>query len=420
MIKTKFVYCNISISELKELGYKQIPGYGDYFVSRGGEFYSTKSRKLMPLKIFKEKTGYGRIALTENGIKKTFSAHILVAKTWIPNLRKLPTVNHKDGNKLNNTVDNLEWFSYKDQVEHARDTGLVKNLYVRSVCQATMDGKLIETYTSMTIAQKKTGIPVGRISRVCSGKERSAGGFLWHYKENFKGQTVREICRTKYILQHDLDGNFIARWKSAKEAADAMGVKFQAIANTCRGTQQTCKGYKFTYEILEKEDPFAAYKDWKCLDRFPKYLISPEGKVFSKITNRILDPEPRQGGYVRLKLTDKDGTGINMYIHQLMGITYIPNPDDYPIVNHLDGKPSNNNVKNLEWTDRSGNGIHAYETGLNKNIRPVIQLSLDGKEIARFPSISKAASTVGVGNTTMRRALSDKNKISAGSKWKYA
>lgn len=68
--------------------------------------------------------GYKRINTSHNGINQRYLVHRLVAMTFIPNPENKPTVNHKDGNKLNNCVSNLEWCTYGEQMIHAYNTNL--------------------------------------------------------------------------------------------------------------------------------------------------------------------------------------------------------------------------------------------------------------------------------------------------------
>ena len=77
-------------------------------------------------KLIKRSNGYLKVDVcdTSKGLYKQLSVHRLVATTFIPNLENKPTVNHKDGNKLNNSVDNLEWATYSEQQLHAFNTGL--------------------------------------------------------------------------------------------------------------------------------------------------------------------------------------------------------------------------------------------------------------------------------------------------------
>jgi len=102
---------------------KDIKGYeGRYAVTKGGKVYSYYLKGFLSPKI--DKDGYLTVCLQNNGLKKYFQVHRLVAKTYINNPKNLPTVNHKDGIKSNNDVRNLEWCSFSDNIKHAYKTGL--------------------------------------------------------------------------------------------------------------------------------------------------------------------------------------------------------------------------------------------------------------------------------------------------------
>ena len=91
---------------------KDINGYeGLYRIDDHGNVYSIKSNK--QISYFIRNNGYKRVTLFKNGKSKNISIHRLVAIAFIPNPNDLPQVNHKDENKLNNNVDNLEWCSSK-------------------------------------------------------------------------------------------------------------------------------------------------------------------------------------------------------------------------------------------------------------------------------------------------------------------
>lgn len=119
--------------------YKDIEGYEDlYQISNYGNVKSLPKKwkagngsnqhhngKLLVFSIDK---GYARVFLFKNENKKRFSVHILVAKHFIPNPENKPEVNHKDGIKINNFVNNLEWNTSKENIKHAFSTGLHKIL----------------------------------------------------------------------------------------------------------------------------------------------------------------------------------------------------------------------------------------------------------------------------------------------------
>ena len=130
--------------------------------------------------------GYLKVGLRKNKKHKNLYIHRLVATAFLSNENNLPQVNHIDGNKHNNCVDNLEWCTEKDNSIHARDVLKIKSNTtgindIQPVIQINRDtGAVIKEYKSITEAQKETGI--GHISCVCRRKRKSAGGFFWKYK----------------------------------------------------------------------------------------------------------------------------------------------------------------------------------------------------------------------------------------------
>lgn len=166
--------------ESKEI-FKDIPGYeGKYQISNLGRIWSIG--KQMYLKPKKSESGYLRIGLyAKNGKQKFESIHRLVALTFIPNPDGLPQVNHKDENKQNNCVENLEWISAKDNTNYGTRNARVSEKLSKPVCQYSLNGEWIATYKSMREAEQITGIPNGRICRCCKGELKKTGGYRWKY-----------------------------------------------------------------------------------------------------------------------------------------------------------------------------------------------------------------------------------------------
>lgn len=99
---------------------------------------------------------------------------------------------------------------------------------------------------------------------------------------------------------------------------------------------------------------------------YPNYLISDEGLVYSKHKKGYLAIDyNKQVDYPQVSLW-KNNKSTTFYIHRLVAIAFIPNPNNLPEVNHIDGNRRNNHVSNLEWVDSSGNKLHAIRTGLRK------------------------------------------------------
>ena len=119
--------------------------------------------------------GYCWVSLCKNSKSKTFSVHRLVAKAFTNNNCNLPSVNHIDGDKTNNHVDNLEWCTNAYNSSHAMNNGLIKT--AKKV-------RCIETgviYVSSGKAEKETGISGRGIRAVCNGDHKRAGGLRWEW-----------------------------------------------------------------------------------------------------------------------------------------------------------------------------------------------------------------------------------------------
>src|SRR5699024_1760168 len=136
---------------------------------------------------------YNRVNLYKNGGMNSFTIHRLVAQAFLPNPENKPQVNHKDGNKLNNALSNLEWVTQSENQLHAYKTRLQKvkrkkanevrhEQTKRKVMQLSMDGKELKTFNSIKEAAKHIGRKDGtKISAVAGGKRKSTGGFKWEY-----------------------------------------------------------------------------------------------------------------------------------------------------------------------------------------------------------------------------------------------
>lgn len=98
-----------------------------YIVYEDGRIFNTKTKRwIKPYKKLFSRNSIERLSLSLylNGVKKNFLYHRVLAETFIPNPNNLPQINHKDGNPLNNSLDNLEWCTAKDNNIHAINTGL--------------------------------------------------------------------------------------------------------------------------------------------------------------------------------------------------------------------------------------------------------------------------------------------------------
>lgn len=162
--------------------WKDIKDYeGLYQVSTYGNIRNCRKNKNNVL--YKSLRTYYGVKLSKNNIKEFKSIHRLVAETFIQNPENKTEVNHKDGNKLNNKVDNLEWCNHSENQLHAYKNNLQKPTKISPVSKFDLQGNLIKSYFSIKEA-KEDNKNCSKIGECCRGKRKSAGGYFWKY--NFK------------------------------------------------------------------------------------------------------------------------------------------------------------------------------------------------------------------------------------------
>lgn len=161
--------------------WKNILGYENkYAISTLGNVKNIKYDRL--LKPTADCKGYLNVKLYTDGFhSKVYKVHRLVAEAFIPNLTNLPQINHKDENKTNNCVDNLEWCNNKYNCNYGSHS---KHLS-KQIQQFNKDGDYIRDWDGISEAGRALNVCIQSIQKCCKLKRPSAGGYVWRYKEGY-------------------------------------------------------------------------------------------------------------------------------------------------------------------------------------------------------------------------------------------
>lgn len=143
-----------------------------YMISNYGNIKNVKTNKKLKAAI--DKDGYFRVHLSKNGKGKMKYIHRLVAEAFIPNLNNDIHVNHKDENKQNNNVDNLEWCSVKYNCYYSK---------AKKIIQYDKNFKLVKKWNAICDVENDLGICNSNITRCCKGRSKTAGGYIWRYND---------------------------------------------------------------------------------------------------------------------------------------------------------------------------------------------------------------------------------------------
>ncbi len=269
-------------------------GFSKYECSTLGRIRNIKTKLL--LKPYIER-GYEVASLMDdNGIRIPIRFHRIIAQTFIENPDNKETVNHKDKNRANNNLLNLEWATNHEQMVHV---------------QAVNPPPKLE--------------------------------------------------RKKFVELNNIDGEI-----------------------------------------------------WKPIINYNNYFVSNLGRIQIRrktVTTKVSEGHLRND-YLSFTLANKDGRK-DMFIHRLVAMAFLENPEGHPIVNHKDGEKLNNKLINLEWSTYSLNATHAYENNLNSKRCTIYQLDENNGIIKKWDSIIEASNSLNI-NKKCISAVINKRRITAG------
>ena len=264
------------------------------------------------------------------------------------------------------------------------------------------------------IPQVKGKATVDHINRV-RGDNRLCNLRWASRSEQIKNRVSKPHVTGHTIQQYNKDGILVATHISYGAAGKAVGVTSTAI-HIARKRGRICADFYWRHEPapLQLEG-----EEWRFVpndDLLDPIEASSMGRIRDK--TGIRSQTTNSGGYLEVKLHMKDGTWKSFRCHRLVALAFYG--VSVKVVNHISGKPKDNHVENLEFCTHRENMLHAYETGLNKRRRAVIQRDLEGKEMARFPSLTAAAKATNVSPGAIGAACKRGKRTKREYTWEYA
>lgn len=361
----------------------------DYEVSNLGNIRSNKRGTSRLLKPFsrgsrqqdKDKKGrYLSVRLLSNGVEQDYSVHRLVALAFIPNPRNLPFVNHINGIRDDNRVENLEWCDASYNIWHSYNILGNTNGTNIAVVQYTKEGEYVREYGSINEAYRITDIDSSTIAEVCRKDtvRKTAGGFIWRYKGD--EDVAIEYAKTSSVVQISKYGEKIKTFPSVREAAKEANTSEGGISGIC---MKRARGYNYAggfiwrYEEEYDEKEFGYFVD----------------KTFVQMTRNNIFVAEYKGTH---ELVDKGGFELIKVIMCCRG--------------------KRNSTDGFKWCIKE----EEVKTRESKREKPVIQLDKQMNFIAEYPSSVMASQKVNIPSSNIIRCCKVGTHTSAaGYRWMY-
>jgi hypothetical protein len=397
-----------------------IPGYENYEISENGEIYSVKLKRLLKPFVY---GNYYRINLQDENKKiKKLRVHRLVAKTFIPNLKNYPVVNHKDGNGLNNNISNLEWCTISQNTQHAHDNSLI-NQYGIKINKLNEEGEVLETFDSISSAARSMNVHHEYIRRAVN-KNKMFNGFIWQkIEENEDEIDIDENIEwvtIKGYPDYEITNNGIVRNKKTKRILSTYinneGYAVVKVFNNKKEFKRRIHRLVASTFIPNPDNlPQVNHKDKNRLNNDIKNLEW----CTSKHNSRHSHNNGNHKGHVQVKQYSKD----NEFIKEFETIVQASNETGAnvrSIQKCLKGEAKT--AGGFVWKRKNEEKIIKKKVDENKETKnkiSVLKLNHDTEEVLKeYPSIRKAAEDNNIDPRCISLAIK-KNGTSAGFKWKY-
>lgn len=257
-----FQFTTETMNKINGEKFYRVKGFEDYLISKSGKIYSSMTKKFLKYEITKQ--GYCKVKLNDRRIGRFigYTVHRLVALQFIPNPKNLPQINHKDGNKLNNSVYNLEWCTSEYNIRHAKENRLYKIEEDNPTAKLTRE-EVIKIHWfyymrnfNFTELSKMFNVSDATIGNIIKG-------FRWSelYKELHGEYSSLKKERRKFIKLEILDSilrEYYLENKSGLELEKKYRVSNGYISKIVRGEhcpEELKNTFKEIYKILDNQQP---------------------------------------------------------------------------------------------------------------------------------------------------------------------
>lgn len=401
----------------------------NYTISEEGIVKNSKTGRIM-------KINKGNVQITVNGKNTGRSVGKIVAEAFIPNPDNLPVVDHIDGDKMNNKVENLRWISNKQNSlntwEKRRENGttnagrkLGKRKRENIVDLEITKYDLLEDEKRVFIDGNITLYAVSRDGKVrnLNTNYYLRGAILNTYrvfnlKINGKQRNIagHRLVAAAFIPNPDnkpfvdhVDGNRLnnnvenLRWVSQQENAQ----------NIHKDTPYSIKD-KENYSLSLKNLPDEIWRQFRDTEIY----VSNLGRVKNTKTNKIVKGTTRTDGYHQTRLQVYNN-GKSILTHRLVWLAFVGEIEEGMVINHINGDKSDNRLENLEKVSHQENMIKASTETNVWNFSRVGEFNKEGEMLRIFANASEAAREIGILPSSMRNTIRRNGSCFNGLIYKY-
>lgn len=346
--------------------------------------------------------GYWQVMFSKDGVQTNVLLHQAIAKAFIPNPNNYGYVNHKDENRSNNDVNNLEWCTFRYNLDYGTRVQRSAEKQSTPIIQLNIDGTFVKEWKSSRDAERNGGFVHGSILKCIDGVQNTHKSFVWITKEKYESMDKEDVmlyCSNIAnkidvfkVVQLDTNGNILKIWKNTKELEDS-GYSIETLYSCFGGDCKTYKGSIFIkeckYREMTEEERFN-FIESKKPERGIAIPILQLDRNCNIIKRWNCAWEARNFGYSAQAIT----SCVNKKIRQYKGFAWI---------------------KESEYENIDKDNFWKLFLKISK---PIVQLDSSGNLVKTWESF-KSAKSEGYNDNKIRECIRGIESCYKGFKWMY-